>query len=260
MLRRSCALFFFLSSMPLAACSSSGDDLPAQDDTGLVDSTMQGDDGVADTSRPETVDPGSRVLLLKVFEPTQRCYDLPTEIGNFDELPDGAIAECAPVEVCYVRVDGALAYHTQDCVHGSNFRANWSRLPYSDLGPCEPLKHGDALIKDCPQSTCTFARDAIIDTMRGCATALTTKGCRDKLGAPTSCWCNGAGMVFVPADPKSTATPPPTYAPCDATNAACKAALAIVDTAKGCEPTDAGTADAASEAATDASGDAATDG
>jgi hypothetical protein len=212
------------------ACSSKEDPVAVEDSA--ADSVLE---DISDFEEPvfDSSDPLGRVLVLPLFDPIKRCTLPVTEIGHFDQNPDGTIAECGAVEVCYQRPDGILAYHTQDCVHGSNFRANWTRLVYSDLGPCEPIKRLQFSIKSCPTMSCTFARDVTVDTALGCATAIESKGCRDTFGAPTACFCNGT-MAFVAANPKSPTAPPAGYTACDATNDACKKALAMVDTVKGC--------------------------
>ncbi|MBI2396110.1 MAG: hypothetical protein HYV09_41490 [Deltaproteobacteria bacterium] len=245
-----------LASFALASPACSSNDPAVSDtDTGIED-VPAFEEPVFDSD-----DPAGRVLVLPLYFPDKRCLAPATEIGKFDEGPDGKIAECRKQEVCYERPDGVLAYHDQDCISAGNFRANWKRTDYSDLGPCEPLKHVRDMIKECPNASCTWARDLVFDANKGCATAITTKGCRETFGKPTKCWCDGAGSVFVPADPKSTATPPPSYSPCDATNADCKKALDVIDTVKGCVivASDAGTDAKAdgptSDGATDASSD-----
>jgi len=240
------ASVLLLATLALSACSSSDDGQPAVD----VDSSVA---DVPDFEEPvfDSDDPAGRVLVLPLYYPDKRCFADPTEIGKFQAGPDGGIKDCAKKEVCYVRPDGVLAYHDQDCIAPGDFRANWKQSDYTDLGPCEPIKHVFSLIKQCPNPSCTWARDVIIDVGAGCATALTTKGCRESFGAPTKCFCDGAGKVFVTADPKSTATPPTSYSPCDATNADCKKALGMVDTVKGCAV--APVTDAGADSSTDAS-------
>lgn len=249
-----CAALPLLAFAP-AGCSSDNQTAPVTD-SGAID--------VPDFEEPvfDADDPAGRVLVLPLYFPDKRCFEPATEIGKFQADAEGKIKDCLKQEVCYVRPDGVLAYHDQDCIAPGDFRANWKRFDYSDLGPCEPIKRAFTLIKSCPNASCTWARDAIIDTTAGCATALTTKGCRDALGAPSKCWCAGT-RVFVPADSKSTATPPPSFVPCDGT-AQCTKALGMVDTVTGCEvaaPTDAGV-DSGTDAAPDASSasDAATGG
>lgn len=197
----------------------------------------------------ESDDPFGRVILLKPYHPDQRCFESPTAIGHPDALPDGGIAPCGAAEKCYVRKDGVVVYAPKDCIHGSNFLFNVDVYPYSDLGPCEPIKHVELKIKDCPNASCTYARDVRIDTTRGCATAITSKSCRDEVSAPAACFCSPTATddVFVTFDGKSSTAIPSGFTPCDATSsAACKKALTMVDTVKGCvdTATDAG-ADAA---------------
>lgn len=256
MLRPARALLVFALALTGAAfapaCSGGDSDesTPIDTDTGV---------DVPEFEEPtfDADDPAGRVLILPIYFPDKRCFDPATEIGKLPAGPDGAIADCKKQEVCYVRPDGVLAYHDQDCIQPGDFRANWKRYDYSDLGPCEPIKHAFSLIKSCPNPSCIWARDAVIDTAAGCATALTTKGCRDAFGTATKCWCNGTS-VFLPADPKSSATPPPSYTPCDG-SAACTKAMLMVDTVKGCEiASDAGT-DAASDTSSDAASDASSD-
>ena len=211
------------------ACSSKEDKVATED--AAVDSVAD----VADFEEPvfDSDDPLGRVLILPLFDPIKRCIMPATEIGHFDQNADGTIKTCGDLEVCYQRPDGILAYHDKDCVHGSNFRANWNRQPYSDLGPCESLKRLQFTLKECPNNSCIFARDVTIDTTLGCATAIVSKGCRDAFGPPTGCFCNGS-QAFVGANPKSPSTPPAGYTACDASNDACKKALAMADTVKGC--------------------------
>jgi hypothetical protein len=227
------ASLFLLASATVAplACSSSSSAPPANDeDSGGSEEGV--DSAPLDTGA--AVDTGTAsgsTLLLRIYYPDMRCYDAPTEIGRVDTYPDGGVAPCGPDESCYRRVDGVLAYHPQDCVHGTNFRANWERLDYSDLGPCEPLKHtAFGVIKDCPMTTCAFARDLVVDTAKGCATAITTKGCLT--AKPTACACDGAGNVFLAADASST--PPSGFTACASTDPACKKALDAFDTLAGC--------------------------
>lgn len=238
-----------LSSLAIApvACSSDPDSAPVAE---------AGAD-VPDYEEPvlDAYDPAGRVLILPIYHPDTRCFEDATEIGKLPAGPDGGVRDCLKQEVCYIRADGVLAYHDQDCIEPGDFRANWKRTDYSDLGPCEPIKHAFSQIKQCPNPSCTWARDAIIDTAASCATALETKGCRETFGAPTKCWCSGT-KVFVAANEKTTA-PPPSYAVCDGT-AACTKALGMVDTVKGCEistPADAGT-DAPSDATASDAADA----
>jgi hypothetical protein len=222
--------FALLGSVLLFACSSSSSPPATEEDSGAVDAAVDSspvDTGVA-------VDTGTMsgsTLLLRIYYPDLRCYEAPTEIGRVDTYTDGGVAPCGMSESCYRRVDGVLAYHPEDCVHGTNFRANWERLDYSDLGPCEPLKHTSfGFIKDCPMTTCEFARDLVVDTAKGCATAITTKGCRT--AKPTSCSCDGMGNVFLAADSSSTA--PTGFTPCTSSDPACKKALDAYDTLVGC--------------------------
>lgn len=228
-----------LASACVVACSSS-DPQPAP---GTVADAAP---DVPEHEEPvfDSDDPAGRVLLLRLYEPAKRCFGLPTQIGRFDSTEDGKIAPCGAKAVCYVRADGVLAYHDEDCVHAPNFLANWTPEDYSDLGPCEPIKRmrDTPHVKDCPNASCTWARDVLIDTAASCATAIETKGCRETFGEPTSCFCDG-DRVFVPADPKGSTAPPSGFTACDDTNAACKAALAMVDTVKGCAAatSDAGT-------------------
>jgi hypothetical protein len=221
------------STDPPAATGDAGDDVVLEDIPPFEEPVFDSDD------------PLGRVLVLPLFDPVRRCLIPATEIGHFDQDDAGKIAECAPIEICYVRPDGILAYHNVDCVHGSNFRANWNRTTYSDLGPCEPLKRIQFDMKECPNASCTFARDVVIDTTKSCATAITSKGCRDKLGTPTKCFCNGSGSVFIGANATTPGTPPAGFTACDSAPE-CTKALAIVDTVKGCAvaSTDAGTSDA----------------
>lgn len=240
-----CSLVWLASS---AGCSSS--DSP---DT-AVDSGDSGLEDIPPFEEPvfDSDDPLGRVLVLPLFDPLKRCLMPATEIGHFDQNETGGIAECAPIEICYVRPDGILAYHDKDCVHGSNFRANWNRTIYSDLGPCEPIKRIQFDMKECPNPSCTFARDVTIDSAKSCATAIVSKGCRDKLGTPTKCFCDGAGNVFVGANAAAPGTPPSGFTSCDGT-AECTKALGMVDTVKGC-------AIVSTDAGVDASGDATVDG
>lgn len=221
----------------LTACSSN--DPPAATEDAVSDAL----EDIPPFEEPvfDSDDPLGRVLVLPLFDPVRRCLMPPTEIGHFDQDDAGKIAECPNIEICYVRPDGILAYHNKDCVHGTNFRANWSRTIYSDLGPCEPLKRIQFDMKDCPNMSCVFARDVTIDVARGCATAITSKGCRDKLGTPTKCFCDGAGSVWIGANAASPGAPPAGFTSCDGT-ADCTKALGMVDTVKGCTfSTDAGT-------------------
>jgi hypothetical protein len=250
---------FPLATIPIA-CSDATTPAPAQIDSG-PDVELE-DIPPWEAPTLDADDPLGRVLVLPLYDPLKRCLYPVTEIGNYDEGPDGGIAPCGDIEVCYVRPDGILAYHNKDCVHPPNFKANWKREIYSDLGPCEPLKHlGDTVImKDCPNMSCTYARDVVVDTTKGCATAIATKGCRDTFGKPTTCACDGMGNAFVAANPSGGTAPPAGFTACDSTNDACKKALAIVDTVKGCAiptPMDAGTdaSDAKTDAVTDASAD-----
>jgi hypothetical protein len=232
--------FLLVLSIVACACSSSGGDAPVEPVDSSVDSAVDTYVPPADTGRAETIIPSGRVLLLRTYYPDKRCFDAPTEIGNYDEIDDAGVAHCEMGEVCYVRKDGVLAYYDKDCIHGANFAANWDRQDYSDLGPCEPLKHLEmGVIKDCPMTSCTFGRDIVYDAAKGCATSLFTKGCAAT--KPTSCACDGAGKVFLAADASSTA--PSGFTACDATNADCKKALDAFDTISGCatSSSDAGT-------------------
>ena len=240
-----------LATTSLACSSGTGNESPSEGaDTGAPS------DGGPDLDPPDVVfdsdDPFGRVLLLNPYHLDTRCSDKATAIGYFDSTPDGKIAPCLTGERCYVRKDGVVFYAPQDCIHGTNFLMNVDSLPYSDLGPCEPAKHVALLIRECPVSSCTWARDVTVDVSRGCATAITSKGCRDDFGAPTQCFCDSSGHVFVAADPKSSAAPPSGFAACASSSDACKKALALVDTAVGCpEPSDAGV-DAGKDADSDA--------
>jgi hypothetical protein len=224
--------------LSVAACSA-GSFLSgcSSDSTSAPSAAVETGPDVPDFEEPvfDADDPAGRVLVLRLYDPAGRCFGLPTEIGRFFATEDGKIAPCKPGAVCYRRPDGVVAYHDQDCVDPTTYRANWTKLPYSDLGPCEPMKAlaDTTLVKECPAASCVFARDVVIDTAAGCASAITTKGCRDVLGKPTACFCDGV-RVFVAADPKSSAAPPPGFSPCDATNAACKKALEIADAVGGC--------------------------
>jgi hypothetical protein len=248
-MRRPGFLLFF--AFAFFGCSSKEDN---------VASTDAGEDVVLDSNDFEepvfdSDDPLGRVLILPLYDPVKRCMMPATEIGHFDQNPDGTMKACGDIEVCYTRPDGILAYHNKDCVHGSNFRANWKASEYSDLGPCEVVKRLSlTTIKECPNTSCVFARDVTIDTARSCATAIESKGCRDVFGAPTSCFCNGTS-AFVAANPKMSTAPPSGYTACDMSNDVCKKALAVVDTVKGCATmttTDAG-ADVMTDATTDVS-------
>lgn len=231
-------------------CSS--DPPPAGDEDAATDT-------IADTApfeEPELEGGSGRVLLLRLYDPVKRCFQIPTEIGNFRDGPDGG-PSCDPGEVCYERPDGILAYHKEDCIPDGRYRAAWTKSTYSDLGPCEPIKRlidKFDVIKDCPNTSCTLARDVTVDTARGCATAIASKGCRSTFGAPTKCFCNGS-LAFVPADPKSTTPAPTGFSACDATSEPCKTAIAQADTVKGC----AGVVDAGADATADAPAEAATD-
>ncbi len=266
-MRRSSLLFVvLLAALPLAAlpvaCSDSSPPAPVAEVDAGPDVQLE---DIPQWEEPELEGGFGSVLVLPLYDPLKRCLLPVTEIGSYDELPDGGIAPCGDVEVCYVRPDGILAYHSKDCVHPPNFKANWKREVYSDLGPCEPLKHlqDTIVLKECPNMSCTYARDVVIDTAKSCATAITTKGCRETFGKPTACACDGKGNAFVAANPTGGTAPPAGFTACGSSDPACAKALAMVDTVKGCAlppPMDAGTdatpdaADAA-EAATDA-GDA----
>jgi len=264
-MRRSALVFAVLAcAVPLmlpVACSD--DAAPAQTPDAEVDTGP--DVELEDIPQWEAPDSAGLppVLVLPLYEPGKRCFMTATEIGNYDEGPDGGILPCGDLEVCYERPDGILAYHSKDCVHPPNFKANWTRMEYSDLGPCEPIKHLFDSIKECPNMSCTFARDVVIDTAKSCATAITSKGCRETFGKPTSCFCDGMGNVFLPAKPTGGTAPPSGFTACASSDAACAKALGMVDTVKGCPvppKMDAGT-DAKSDAsdATDSASEAAAD-
>ncbi|GAC1358473.1 MAG: hypothetical protein NVSMB47_11400 [Polyangiales bacterium] len=234
-----------------SACSSGGGGGDDGTDTGA-------DTGPAipDFDAPILDGAAGQVVVLVPYDPVTRCFDKPTEIGHYD---DDAGFSCGTSERCYVRKDGIVYYAAKDCVHGTKFLINVEDRPYTDLGPCEPAKHLDfSTIKGCPNPSCTFARDVTIDTARGCATAIQSRGCRDVVGAPSACFCKGT-EVFVSFDGKATSGPAG-FTACDATVAACKSALGMVDTVAGCpDPADAGP-DAASDAPpTDAPADAPAD-
>ncbi len=261
-MRRSTLLLIVVAcTLPVAAlpiaCSDASNPAPAAE----VDSGADlGLEDIPPWEAPELDgnDPLGRVLVLPLYDPLKRCVLPVTEIGSYDEAPDGGIAPCGDLEVCYVRPDGILAYHNKDCVHPPNFKANWKREVYSDLGPCEPIKNlaDTVVIKECPNMSCTLARDITIDTVKNCATAIKSRGCRETFGKPTSCFCDGAGNVFLPANPSAATTPPAGFTACTSGDAACAKALAVVDTVKGCDlpaPADAGpdAADVATDAVTD---------
>jgi hypothetical protein len=210
--------------------------------------------------------PLGKVIILQPYDPVNRCWaGPPTAVGHPDDLaPDGALVCSGTGERCYARTDGIVFYSSTNCIHGGNFLFNVDDQPYSDLGPCEPPKHLDiSLIKDCPVPSCVFARDVLVDVGKGCAEAIDSRGCRDVVGAPTSCFCDpsSSNRVFVAYDGKSTMNEPSGFVACDASNPSCKSALAIVDTVSGCATSvDAGDAgDTAPETPTDATVDAASD-
>lgn len=251
-----------LAFAPAACSSSSGDDNGTDAN---VDTAPQID--TAPYEEPILDGPPGEIVLLKPYDPVNRCwYGPPTAVGHPDAInPDGSFV-CGTSERCYARTDGIVFYASKDCVHGTNFLLHIDDEPYSDLGPCEVPKHLDlSKIADCPNPSCTFARDVVIDLDKGCAEAIDTRDCRDVVGAPTSCMCDpsSTNRVFVAYDGKSTTNVPAGFVACDATNAACKAALAEVDTVKPCAlPSDAGvdaSSDAPSDTAIDATGDAGID-
>jgi hypothetical protein len=235
----------FRASLPFIAFVALGAALAATPSCGGGDgdgSSAVGDDSGLEDIPPweepilDGDDPAGRVVLLKPYDPKQRCYLPPTAVGHPDEAPGGGIAPCGKNERCYVRTDGVVFYAKEDCVHGKNFLFHVDDLPYDDKGPCEPSKHLDDVIKSCPNASCTYARDVRIDTTRGCATAIVSRACRDAGNVPTTCLCSPSSSteVFVAFDGRSTTNAPEGFVACDATNAACKAALAIVDTVEGC--------------------------
>jgi len=252
-MRRALSLFACTLVFASLGCSSSSDQSTTDGDV---------DSGPIDVAYEEPILDGARgqVVLLKPYDPVNRCWFAPpTAVGHPDGLnPDGSFV-CGTSERCYVRNDGIVFYAATDCVHGTNFLLPIKDEPYSDLGPCEVPKDLDlSKIADCPNPSCTFARDVLIDLAKGCAEAIDTRDCRDVVGAPTSCMCDPAstGRVFVAYDGKSTTNAPPSFVPCDSTNAACKKALGMVDTVAGCAiDTDAGT-DAPLDAPSDVGGDA----
>jgi hypothetical protein len=218
-------------------CGSSGGDPAATEDTG--NDTLQYED-VGNFEEP-SFDPDSavgRVILLKPYDPKQRCFGPPTAVGHPDEMPGGGIAPCGKSERCYVRKDGIVFYAAQDCVHGTNFLFNVDDQAYTDLGTCEPVKHVEPLIKECPNPTCQLARDVKVDVLRGCATAITSRACRDSTNVPTACFCDSSrpNEAFVAFDGKSTTNVPTGFTACDASVDACKKALAIADAVQGCPP------------------------
>ena len=239
LVRISSACSVAFAALALVGCSSSSD-AGTTDDAG--NDAIQYED-VGNFEEP-VFDPDSavgRVILLKPYDPTRRCFDTPTAVGHPDELPGGGIAPCGTSERCYHRKDGWVFYAQHDCVHGTNFLFNVDDQPYDDLGPCEPIKHVESLIKDCPNPSCTFARDVEIDTTKSCATVLTSRACRDGSNAPTGCFCDSTrpDQAFVAYDGKSSSSVPAGFTACDSSNAACKKALAIADSVQGCPP-DAG--------------------
>ncbi|GAC1353308.1 MAG: hypothetical protein NVSMB1_25500 [Polyangiales bacterium] len=194
----------------------------------------------------ETVDPKGHVLVLRLYQPDDRCFGPPTAIGRYAEAVDGTILPCTKKEVCYVRTDGVVAYNGEDCVPDDRFLANWDKRAYTELGPCEVPRNVHAKIQDCPMASCTFARDVLLDPLKGCATKIKSIGCRGtEFGKPVKCWCSPSSpLVFVSGDPSSKVSPGGDYAPCDASATSCEKALAIVDTAPACTPVtpaDAGT-------------------
>ncbi len=242
----------------LGCSSSSNTDSPDAGDEAGIDTAPYEEPDLGDT-------PAGRVILLKPFHPDTRCFDPPTAIGHPDDDGKGGIAPCGTQERCYVRTDGVAIYAPKDCVHGGSFLFNVTDLPYSDLGPCEPPKHLEDKIHYCPTTSCVFARDVRIDTARGCATAVLTRGCRDVVGAAKGCFCNPSAPedVFIGFDGTATSSMPTGFTACDA-SAACKKALAVVDTIAGCpEPiaSDAGpdTSSDAADSGTDGGTDAVTD-
>ncbi|MEO7097553.1 MAG: hypothetical protein ABI175_30105 [Polyangiales bacterium] len=227
----------FALALVAAACGNSGSDGAATEDAAV--DTIQLED-VGDFEEPVFDEDTAfgRVILLKPYDPKGRCFLPPTAVGHPDELPGGGIAPCGKSERCYVRKDGIVFYAAQDCVHGTNFLFNVDDQPYTDLTACEPVKHVESLIKDCPNPTCPLARDVKVDAIRSCATALTSKVCRDATNVPTGCFCDASSpsQVFVTFDGKSSGSVPAGYTACDSSNAACKKALAIADTVQGCPP------------------------
>lgn len=252
MRRPSLFLLFAFAGFGIFGCSAKDDTIDTTDASDSVADSNELEEPVLDSD-----DPVGRVLVLPLYDPLKRCLMPATEIGRFDSNPDGTFKDCGKIEICYQRPDGILAYHDQDCVHGSNFRANWTRMEYSDLGPCESLKRLRDTMKACPNTTCAFARDVTIDTARGCATAIESKGCRDTLGAPTACFCKGES-VFVAANPKMMTAPPSGYTACDGTDP-CNKALMLADTVKGCAVMSDAGVDASSDAASDVSSDVSSD-
>ena len=240
-----------LSLTSLSACGSSGD-TPV-----TVPPDTEGEDSDPDVVVPDVPDyeepvTPDKVLILNIYQPgvagpNENCFGTSTGIGKYGLLPDGGLVPCGASEVCYQRTDGWVAYHKEDCIPDGNFLANWKKLPYSDLGPCEVRKHMNLKIALCPKKSCTWARDVTIDTKRGCATTIESKGCRGTdFAAPTSCFCSktNADLVYVAADPKATTAPDADFALCSDANAACKKALGLVDTVAGCTSgttSDAGT-------------------
>lgn len=233
---------FSLTALPMTVgCGSSETPAqPAPEDT-AVEETEE-DTTTPDVPPFEAPPTNEKLLIRRIYWPEGNCYGAPTGIGNYALLPDGGVAPCASGEVCYVRKDGWVAYHNEDCIPAGKFAANWDKTVYSDLGPCEIPKHVDLTIKDCPAKSCVWGRDVTLDTTKGCATTIKTIKCRSDLGVPDSCWCSKtkADLVFVAADPKSTADPGPDFAPCGSANAACKKALSIIDTAPACGSTSTG--------------------
>ena len=241
MLLRCSGLFYFFSCAALVVgCSSSGgagvSETSSDEDAGNEVALEPDEAGPTDVGAGDNGVVVGRVYLVRPYHADFRCYDPPTQLGYVDTAADGGLIPCGKTERCYERKDGVVAYAPEDCVHGTNFLANWKASAYSDLTSCEPPKNVNLLIADCPASSCTWARDIVIDTKRNCATAVTTRGCRDKFGTPKKCYCeSGTDRVYIAADPASTATPPPSFTPCDASVAACSKALGVVDTVVGCK-------------------------
>jgi len=232
---------FSFTLLSVTACGSSGDTPQVTPDTdpGETDPDTEPPPDVPEWEEPTSPD---KVLILNIYQPgvagpNENCFGASTGIGKYGLLPDSALAPCGKTEVCYLRTDGWVAYHNEDCIPEGSFLANWKKLPYSDLGPCEVPKHMNLKIALCPKKSCTWARDITIDTKRGCATTIESKGCRGTdFAAPTSCFCSktNADLVYIAADPKATTAPDADFSPCSDANAACKKALGMVDTTAGC--------------------------